>query len=115
MTWADAATGLYRTSLSSSQDGGTSWTEPVFVTDESDEEEKSPVVVSDGEQTVWMAYSTRDDALLVSSLDGGLTFEAPVSLTSPEGPLEYPELAYGGGYLFAVGTSTGSGVWLLRY
>jgi len=115
MTWADASTGVYRVYLARSQDAGVSWTEGVYVSDDGIEDEESPAIASDGEQSVWMAYSTRNDAFLVASSDGGESFEAPVALVTPDGDLEYPELAYGGGYLFVAGAGDGDGIWLLRY
>jgi hypothetical protein len=115
MTWADASTGVYRVYLASSQDAGASWTEGVYVSDDGIEDEWSPAIASDGEQSVWMAYSTRNDAFLVASSDGGESFETPVALVTPDGDLEYSELAYGGGYLFVAGAGDGDGIWLLRY
>jgi len=105
-----------RRSPASSQAGD--WSKPIRISPGSVQAER-PSIAAHG-RTVIASYVTQRSYLhyrrsarrvlwVRVSLDQGVTWHAPVRLSSPQGRVDYPRVAIGGGRMFAVGTQADSG------
>jgi hypothetical protein len=107
---AAGGTGDRRAAVSSSDDGGKTWSAPVFASgpDEKAQEIAQPVVGPDG--ALYIVWRNRDDGyqtqkrplVLAKSTDGGATFTrtsvddfapAPATAVAPAGSAGYPRIA----------------------
>jgi len=105
-----------RRSPASSQAGD--WSKPIRISSGSVQAER-PSIAAHG-RTVIASYVTQRSYLhyrpsarrvlwVRVSLDQGVTWHAPVRLSSPQGRVDYPRVAIGGGRMFAVWTQADSG------
>ena len=104
LTWADASSGDSRVWVSQSTDDGETWLGDQMVADDSGGAQNRPTIAQGADGTVWLTMDKLGTSdVLLSSTDGGSTFDSGRAISTPGGDLEIPELCSGGALTGLVG------------
>ena len=107
LVWADPTQGASRVWISDSTNDGLTWGGDRMVEDAGAGQHRPTIALAE-DGTVWVAMDrSGDDALLVSSTDGGATFGGATELITADGALDAAELCSGGGRTGLVGITPG--------
>jgi len=107
LVWADPTQGASRVWISDSANDGLTWGGDRMGED-SGAGQHRPTLALAADGTVWVTMDrSGDDALLVSSTDGGATFGGAAEIVTADGPLDAAELCSGGGRTGLVGVTAG--------